>query len=366
MAEASAVKKKVVVGMSGGVDSSVAAALLVRAGHDVRGVFMRNWTGATDGSVECGWRNEREDAAAVADRLGIGLETWDFEDDYRRDVYCYMIDEYASGRTPNPDVLCNEKVKFGPFLRRALEGGADAVATGHYARLDGGSTAGIRLLAAEDGNKDQTYFLHRLSQGQLAHVEFPVGGLAKPQVRELARELGLPTAEKKDSVGLCFVGDVDFRRFLMERLPDGRPGPIVTVDGRVVGRHGGIGPYTIGQRRGLGLSDGRAYFVVEKDVGRNTLIVAQGEDPSELYADGLIADDLRWVAGQVPELPLRCRARIRHRQPLQECTVTAGQEDGQIEVQFPEPQRAVSPGQFVVFYSGEECLGGGKIARTKN
>ncbi|HCC21837.1 TPA: tRNA 2-thiouridine(34) synthase MnmA [Candidatus Uhrbacteria bacterium] len=356
-------KKKIVVGMSGGVDSSVSAALLVRDGYDVHGVFMRNWTGETDGSGEtCGWRKEREDAAAVAELLGIPFETWDFEQDYRQEVYEYMLAEYAVGRTPNPDVLCNDRVKFGPFLRRALDSGAEAVATGHYARLDR-TEGGLHLLAATDDNKDQSYFLHRLSQEQLLRVEFPIGGLDKPQVRALAHEFGLPVANKKDSVGLCFVGEVNMTKFLTSRLP-GRTGPIVTSDGRVLGRHDGIEPFTIGQRHGLGLGDGRPYFVIEKDPVRNTLVVAEGEDPAELYSTGLVADDLCWVAGSRPDLPLNCRARIRYRQPLQNCLVTKGEESGQTIVSFVQPQRAVAPGQFVVFYNGEECLGGGRIVRA--
>jgi len=361
MAEAK--RKKIVVGMSGGVDSSVVAALLVRDGHDVRGVFMRNWTGETDGSGEtCGWRREREDAAAVAELLGVPFETWDFERDYRQEVYEHMLAEYAAGRTPNPDVLCNDRVKFGPFLRRALDSGAEVVATGHYARLDR-TEGGLRLLAGADGNKDQSYFLHRLSQDQLLRIEFPIGNLDKPQVRALAREFGLPVADKKDSVGLCFVGEVNMAKFLTGHLP-GRTGPIVTVDGRVLGRHGGIEPFTIGQRHGLGLGDGRPYFVIEKDPARNTLVVAEGEDPAELYSTGLMADDLRWVAGCRPNLPFSCRARIRYRQPLQNCLVTECAESRQVIVSFAQPQRAVAPGQFVVFYSGEECLGGGKIVRA--
>jgi tRNA-specific 2-thiouridylase len=356
-------QKKVVVGMSGGVDSSVTAALLLRAGYEVVGVFMKNWSEhavrkAGNQTGVCGWRKEQKDAQAVADRLGIQLVTLDFEEDYRRDVYAYLLAEYEAGRTPNPDVLCNEKVKFGPFLQKALEMKADIVATGHYARVNKNAT-GIQLLAAIDSNKDQSYFLHRLSQEQLRPVEFPLGELTKQQVRALAREFKLPVADKKDSVGICFVGEVKMDEFL-SRAIIGRPGPIISTAGHVVGRHQGIAPYTIGQRHGLGLADGTPYFVIEKDMARNALIVAAGDDPIELYAQQLIAEKIHWISGQSPNFPLRCLARIRYRQPLQWCEVRTMNED-KISVVFDQSQRSITPGQFVVFYDGAVCLGGGMI-----
>ncbi|MBU0625244.1 tRNA 2-thiouridine(34) synthase MnmA [Patescibacteria group bacterium] len=356
--------KKAIVGMSGGVDSSVAAALLLRAGYEVTGVFMKNWSDRHEGNLAnsndkmCSWRKERADAQAVADQLGISLITLDFEEDYRREVYAYLLAEYEAGRTPNPDVLCNEKVKFGSFLQQALEMGADIVATGHYVRIKK-NQAVCQLLAAVDTNKDQSYFLHRLSQEQLRLVVFPLGELTKPEVRALARDLKLSVADKKDSVGICFVGEVKMDEFLGRAIA-GHPGPIISTTGRVVGRHRGLAPYTIGQRHGLGLGDGTPYFVVGKDVMRNTLIVAAGENPPELYSDQLIASNIHWISGDEPKFPLRCLARIRYRQPLQTCQVQK-LEDNSLSVIFDQPQRSITPGQFVVFYDGEVCLGGGAI-----
>ncbi len=365
-------KGKVVVGMSGGVDSSVAAALLLRQGYDVTGAFMKNWSDGEDGRM-CSWRWERADAQAVADKLGIELMTFDFEADYRRDVYAYMLAEYRAGRTPNPDVLCNEKVKFGPFLQQALEAGADIVATGHYARTNTypqsnlfSNGDNVNLLAGLDDNKDQSYFLHRLSQEQLRHVVFPVGELKKSEVRAIARELELPVANKKDSVGICFIGEKNMSEFLAQDIAM-RPGPIVTTDGRVVGLHHGVIPFTIGQRHGMNIGDGQPYFVVDKDIVRNTLVVACGEDPIELYSNELVAESAHWISGQPPKYPHACQARIRYRQPLQECSVEQSVPDDDetkpttLRVTFGQPQRAVTPGQFVVFYDGEVCLGGGVI-----
>lgn len=353
-------KRKIAVAMSGGVDSSVAAALLVAEGHEVIGAFMKNWSDEADPCTgECTWKAERQDALRVATHLGIPFETFDFEAEYRAEVVEYMVREYAAGRTPNPDVMCNKTVKFGLFLERALALGADAVATGHYARVteDGGT---YRLLAGLDTNKDQSYFLHRLDQRQLSRAIFPVGHLPKPEVRRLAREFGLPTAEKKDSQGICFIGKVDLKEFLDAKIPS-RQGPIVTVGGNVVGRHRGVAPFTIGQRHGLGIGGGAPYFVVEKDVRRNTVVVAREDDPAALHAAALVAEDEHWIAGRAPALPLQCRVRIRYRQPLQDATVEPSA-DG-LRVTFREPQRAVSPGQFAVFYdAGGECLGGAVIS----
>jgi tRNA-specific 2-thiouridylase len=376
----------VMVGLSGGVDSSVAAALLLRAGYRVVGGFMKNWSDAEAEACGegCGWERERQDALRVAAHLGIPLQTLDFEREYRERVVAYMVAEYAAGRTPNPDVLCNSLIKFDLFLAAAREAGAELVATGHYARRhdnDGGSAS---LLAGVDANKDQSYFLHRLSQAQLRHALFPVGHLTKPEVRALARELGLPTADKKDSQGLCFVGKVDMKAFLAARVPQ-TSGPIVDVDGRRVGEHQGLAPYTVGQRHGFGHITGApndvseasrsqrgaaersigkgAYFVVRKEPSTNTLVVAPSDQPQWLLSSMCVVEDAHWIAGTAPALPWRGHVRIRYRQPLQEIEVAAGAEPGTLELSFAQPQRAVTPGQFAVFYEGETCLGGGVIIR---
>lgn len=358
-------RPKVIVGMSGGVDSSVAAALLVRQGYEVVGAFMKNWSDTKDPVTgSCAWRGERHDAELVAAKLGIPFVTFDFEKEYREAVVQYLFREYEAGRTPNPDVLCNKAVKFDLFLKRALAMGADLIATGHYARIRRPARSGVALalLAGLDRNKDQSYFLHQLTQDQLGRTLFPVGGLKKPAVRQLARRYGLPTAEKKDSQGICFIGKVDLKSFLARRIPR-HPGPIVTVDGRVIGRHQGIAPFTIGQRHGLDIGGGQPYYVVEKDVRRNALIVAAGGDHPALYSKRLAAEAAHWIAGRPPKLPLKCRARIRYRQPLQDATVRPGAR-GRLEVSFTKPQRAVTPGQFVVFYQGAVCLGGGVITAS--
>ncbi|MEA3249488.1 MAG: tRNA 2-thiouridine(34) synthase MnmA [Patescibacteria group bacterium] len=373
-------RKKVYVGMSGGVDSSVAAALLLREGYEVVGAFMKNWSDTKDPATgNCAWRKEREDAQAVADKLGIPLVTFDFEQDYRLEVVDYMVREYESGRTPNPDVMCNRRIKFGLFMQEALAQGADYVATGHYARIaragSGKREAGCIdaskkaayslqlpassyvLMAGVDSNKDQSYFLHTMTQEQLSRTLFPVGHIKKAEVRALAREFGLPVADKKDSQGICFIGHVNLGEFL-ERAIVPKKGPIVTTDGCVVGVHRGIAPYTIGQRHGLGIGDAMPHFVVEKDRARNTLVVARGENPDELYSSELTAKDMHWIAVE-PAASMKCKARIRYRQPLEDCAVSIG--DSCVQVKFDRPQRAIAPGQFVVFYDGDSCLGGGVI-----
>jgi tRNA-specific 2-thiouridylase len=360
---------KIFVAMSGGVDSSVAAALLQRAGHQVTGVFMKNWSDTPDPCTgDCGWVRERQDAVRVAAHLGIPFETYDFEEAYRAGVVDYLVREYAAGRTPNPDVMCNRLVKFDLFLKRALAAGADLIATGHYARIRTSVIArseatkqspSYELLAGTDQNKDQSYFLHRLDQFQLSHTLFPVGDLPKNEVRYLAREFGLPTAEKKDSQGICFIGKVDLGDFLKDKIAQ-RPGPIVTPDGRAVGEHEGLAPYTIGQRHGMSLGGGDPYYVVAKDVERNTLIVSR--DEKDLLAPALAATDTHWISGAPPAMPWHGQARLRYRQSLQRCIVTASG-DG-LHVAFDEPQRAISPGQFVVFYDGDHCLGGAVIEKA--
>lgn len=345
--------------MSGGVDSSVVAALLVREGYEVIGAFMKNWSDET--SEGCGWKAERRDAIRVAAMLDIPLLTFDFEKQYRERVMEYMIREYTTGRTPNPDVLCNSQVKFDLFLEESKRIGAERIATGHYARVLRGSDGECRLGVPADKGKDQTYFLNQLSQEQLSASMFPLAGLQKSEVRALAKKFGLPVAEKKDSQGICFVGRVNMKEFLADRIT-GRRGPIITTDGNVVGVHEGIAPYTIGQRHGLGIGGGTPYFVVHKDMQRNTLVVAGGVDPQELYASGLHAGPIHWIIGRPPALPLSCHARIRYRQPLQEAIVD--QVRGGVHVRFTDPQRAISPGQFIVLYKDDICLGGGVIERA--
>lgn len=354
--------KKVIVGMSGGVDSSVAAALLLERGYDVSGVFMKNWSDTKDPRTgECAWKEERRDAMEVAAHLGIPFETYDFEEAYRKRVVEYLYREYAAGRTPNPDVLCNSAVKFDLFLKKALASGVDAVATGHYARVEGEGER-FRLLAGLDRKKDQSYFIFRLGQEELAHTLFPIGDLDKADVRAYARHAGLPTSEKKDSQGICFIGKVDLGDFLKDAIPQA-PGPIETTAGEVLGTHHGIAPYTIGQRHGLGIGGGTPYFVVAKDMQRNALIVADGADHPALFRKTLVAGELSWVSGAEEALPFHAEARIRYRQPLQRCEAVPGPEPETLTVTFDVAQRAIAPGQFVVFYRGDEVLGGGVILR---
>lgn len=353
--------------MSGGVDSSVAASLLLEEGYEVVGAFMKNWSDAKDPLTgECAWKEERRDAMRAAAHLGIPFETFDLEEAYRERVVAYLFREYAAGRTPNPDVLCNSAIKFDLFLERALALGADFVATGHYARIARSnvvrqmSNAPYRLLAGADRKKDQSYFIFRLGQKELARLLFPVGHLAKEDVRAYARAKGLPNADKKDSQGICFIGKVDLKEFLAARIPQ-VPGPVLTVDGEEIGRHQGIAPYTVGQRHGLGIGGGTPYFVVGKDLAANALIVARGADHPALFKERMIVEEASWVSGEEPSLPLRCAVRIRYRQPLRRCEVLPGAEPGTLTVRFDEPQKAVAPGQFAVFYDGDEALGGGVI-----
>ncbi|MBX5437530.1 MAG: tRNA 2-thiouridine(34) synthase MnmA [Alicyclobacillaceae bacterium] len=352
---------RVVVGMSGGVDSSVAALLLKRQGYDVIGVFMKNWDD-TDESGACTAAEDFADVRRVCDHIGIPYYSVNFEREYADRVFRHFLDEYRKGRTPNPDVLCNREIKFKELLACALDLGADFLATGHYARLDWRNGA-VRLLRAADANKDQTYFLYMVGQEALRRAMFPVGELTKPQVRAIAREAGLVTAGKKDSTGICFIGERNFREFLSRYLP-AQPGEIRSFDGKLLGRHDGVMYYTIGQRHGLGIGgtgSGEPWFVAAKDVVHNILYVVQGHDHPALYADGLAATDLHWVAGFPPaQDAFRCTAKFRYRQA--DVGVTVHLEDGRrCRVVFDEPQRAITPGQSVVFYQGEECLGGGVI-----
>ncbi len=354
-------KPKVMVGMSGGVDSSVAASLLLDQGYDVVGAFMKNWSETKDPKTgECAWKEERRDAMRVAADLGIPFVTFDFEKEYDAAVVQYLYREYAAGRTPNPDVLCNRAVKFDLFLKAALADGADFIATGHYARVEKKTDGTFALLAGLDRNKDQSYFVFSLGQEQLKHVLFPIGHLDKRDVRAYARDRGIVTAEKKDSQGICFIGQVEIREFLKRELTP-KPGPILSTEGKEIGRHEDAQAFTLGQRHGLGLSGG-PYFVAAIDVVAGTVTVAQGADHPALYKSGLVAGDWHWVSGVEPVLPLRCEARIRYRQPLKKCEVRLN-EAGEMEALFEQPQRAITPGQFIVLYDDDEVLGGGVIEK---
>ncbi|RAO76048.1 tRNA 2-thiouridine(34) synthase MnmA [Dyella jiangningensis] len=355
---------RVMLGISGGVDSSVAALLLQQAGYEVEGLFMQNWE-EDDRDGPCTTDADRKDAVAVCGRLGIPFHARNFAAEYWDGVFEHFLAEYRAGRTPNPDVLCNREIKFKTFLDEAHALGADKIATGHYARVDFHQDK-YRLLRAVDASKDQTYFLHALGQQQLAATLFPVGEIEKPLVRRMAQDAALPTHAKKDSTGICFIGERDFRSFLAQYIP-AQPGPMRTPDGETVGEHQGVMYYTLGQRNGLGIggrhgASGEAWYVVGKDVPGNVLYVAQGGENHWLYSRRLHAEPANWVAGQPPALRFRCTAKTRYRQPDQACEVTV-LADG-LEVAFDEPQRAVTPGQSVVFYDGESCLGGAVIDRT--
>jgi len=354
---------KVVVGMSGGVDSSVAALLLLEQGYAVEGLFMKNWEGDDD-DEHCTSKADMIDAMAVCDRLNIPFHFVNFAREYWDRVFAYFLEEYRAGRTPNPDILCNREIKFRAFLDHALNKlGAQAIATGHYARLRH-DEHGTHLLKGLDDNKDQSYFLHALSQEQLSRVFFPIGDLPKPEVRRLAEQAGFSTAKKKDSTGICFIGERRFTEFLQRYLP-AKPGEIVTLDGQVIAQHHGLMYYTLGQRQGLGIGGLRDFgeepwFVVDKDLARNRLIVTQGTDHPSLYRSALIATQAHWIANHAPSLPMRCHAKTRYRQPDQACTIEKNS-DATIKVVFDQPQRAITPGQSVVFYNADECLGGAVI-----
>jgi tRNA-uridine 2-sulfurtransferase len=354
--------ERVVVGMSGGVDSSVAALLLKRQGYEVVGLFMKNWEDDDDDEY-CSTREDLIDAAAAADVVGVELEAVNFSAEYKDRVFAEFLREYSAGRTPNPDVLCNAEIKFKAFLDHAMRLGASKIATGHYARVQSG--AGMqRLLRGLDVSKDQSYFLHRLSQEQLAKVVFPVGELEKSEVRRIAREAGLPNHAKKDSTGICFIGERPFREFLNRYLPKS-PGPIVDEHGRALGEHIGLAFYTIGQRKGIGLGGqkalpGAAWYVAQKRIATNELVVVQGHDHPLLMKRSLKAQDTSWISGRAPEQASAHTAKTRYRQADCACTVCAVTEEA-IAVDFPSPQWAVTPGQSVVLYDAEVCLGGGII-----
>jgi tRNA-uridine 2-sulfurtransferase len=373
-------RHRVVVGLSGGVDSAVTAHLLKQQGHEVIGIFMKNWEDDDD-SEFCSSRQDFLDAASVADVLGIEIEHVNFAADYRDRVFAEFLREYQAGRTPNPDVLCNAEIKFKAFLDHAMRLGAEKIATGHYARVrsvqDTSYSDGERfeLLKGLDPLKDQSYFLHRLSQGQLSKTMFPVGELPKTEVRRIAAEIGLPNAKKKDSTGICFIGERPFREFLNRYLSN-QPGPILDDKGRQLGEHVGLSFYTLGQRKGIGIggvkdkgaprggSEHEPWFVARKDMARNTLYVVQGHDHPWLQQHTLVADDLSWVDGRGPLTASDgLAAKSRYRQADAPCEVTQASPE-QISLRFPQAQWAVTPGQSAVLYQGDVCLGGGVISAS--
>ncbi|MDX2504142.1 MAG: tRNA 2-thiouridine(34) synthase MnmA [Gammaproteobacteria bacterium] len=371
----------IVVGLSGGVDSSVTALLLKQQGLDVSAIFMKNWN-EDDDQGYCPAEEDFADAQSIAAELDIPFHGVNFAPEYWDNVFSYFLSEYKAGRTPNPDILCNKEIKFKVFLDYALAQGANKIATGHYARVkeEGGQ---FYLLKGKDNNKDQSYFLYTLGQYPLSKTLFPVGELEKPEVRHLAEEFHLATWDKKDSTGICFIGERDFTKFLSQYLP-AKPGKMVTPEGEIVGQHQGLMYHTLGQRKGLGIGGRKAdknpaksnaglpWFAAQKDLEKNQLIVVQGKDHPLLYSQNLSASNLHWISGIAPTPPFRCMAKTRYRQPDQACTITKIEISAETEapdtqshancmVEFDSPQFAITPGQSVVFYQGEICLGGGVI-----
>lgn len=355
---------KVIVGMSGGVDSSVAARILIDQGYDVQGLFMKNWE-EDDGTEYCSAKQDLADAKAVCDHLGMQLHEANFASEYWDNVFEHFLAEYRAGRTPNPDVLCNREIKFNVFKEYADLLGADLIATGHYARLD---TSGSkpRLLKGLDHNKDQSYFLQSVSAAQFLNCLFPVGALRKTEVRQIAAKHGIPVHAKKDSTGICFIGERRFKDFLARYVP-AQPGPIRNLAGEVIGKHQGVIFHTLGQRQGLGIggvknSPEAPWYVVEKDLATNTLIVAQGNDHEALFSTTMTCREIRWIDGNGPTLPGQLQVKTRYRQADQLCDLR--RHEGAYQVKFERPQRAVTPGQWACFYSGDTCLGGGVIEAT--
>ncbi len=353
--------------MSGGVDSSVSALLLKNQGYQVEGLFMKNWN-EDDGTEYCTAMTDLMDAAAVCQKLDIHLHTANFAGEYWDNVFEHFLAEYKAGRTPNPDILCNREIKFKVFLDYAEKLGADYIATGHYAktRLEGEHTC---LVKGMDPNKDQSYFLHAVGEAEFSRTLFPIGDIEKPLVRQIAEENDLVTANKKDSTGICFIGERRFKDFLQNYLP-AQPGRIIDDSGNELGEHQGLMYHTIGQRQGLGIggiSGGKEdpWYVAQKDLENNTLVVVQGGQHPLLFASNLIAEQVHWISGNPPKNPFKCSAKVRYRQQDQACQLNI-QDDGTIAVQFDQAQRAVTPGQSVVFYDGDICLGGGVISQAYN
>ena len=358
--------QNVIVGMSGGVDSTVASYLLKQQGYNVTGVFMKNWEEIGEDGV-CTAEEDYSDVRRVSDQLNIPYYSINFAKEYKERVFSYFLEEYKKGRTPNPDILCNSEIKFRAFLDFALDSGADRIATGHYAGTFKDREGRAHLKRAADTNKDQTYFLAGLKSEQLTNAIFPLCDITKPEVRAIAREQGFVNALKKDSTGVCFIGERNFKQFLMEFLP-ARPGDMVDEKGNLIGTHDGLMYYTMGQRKGLGIGGrkegtGESFFVIGKDLERNLLVVQQGEH-EELYSSSLVTDKFNWITDNVPDCGYRCTAKFRYRQPDQDVMVYP-HADG-VEIIFDKPQRAVTEGQWAVLYNGNECLGGGPIQTVKH
>ncbi|WP_029407431.1 tRNA 2-thiouridine(34) synthase MnmA [Thiomicrorhabdus sp. Milos-T2] len=356
-------KTKVIVGLSGGVDSSVAALLLKQQGYDVEGLFMKNWEG-DDTEDYCPAAEDLKDAMAVAEKLDIPVHIENFSGEYWDNVFEHFLAEYKSGRTPNPDILCNKEVKFKAFLQHAMSLGADFIATGHYTRVSRDENGQCHLLKGLDDNKDQSYFLYTLQQHQLQKSMFPVGELEKPEVRKLAEEAGFITHDKKDSTGICFIGERKFKDFLQQFIP-AQPGDIIDDQGNVIGKHDGLMYHTLGQRKGLGIGGGHGtgnnpWYAADKDLKNNVLVAVQGKQHPLLQHQYLVADTLDWVSGECPALNSPLKAKIRYRQAEQPCQIIEHKND-KIVVKFNEPQTAIAPGQSVVFYIEDDCLGGGII-----
>lgn len=347
-------KKKVLMALSGGIDSAVSAALLLQQGYEVEAAFMKNWS-STEGLIanECPWLEDRREAMRVAAFLGIPLYTFDFEKQYKDKVMEYFFKEYSAGRTPNPDVMCNKEIKFKLLYDRAMSMGFDYIATGHYAQVKNG-----QLLRAKDEFKDQTYFIYNLKADQLQHVLFPVGGYLKSQVREMARKLGLPNAERKESMGLCFVGKIELDKFLQQRIKP-KKGLIVDVEGNKIGEHSGVAFYTLGQRQGIGVGGSGPYYVVRKELQTNTLVVSKNFEDKELLTDNIQISSVNWIT-KPDKFPLVCKGRFRHQQDLQDLEIKPVN-DEIYYVKFKYPQRAVASGQSLVLYKGKVCLGGAVI-----
>lgn len=355
----------IVVGMSGGVDSAVAAYKLLQAGHQVTGLFMKNWE-EDDADQYCAATEDLKDANQVCQQLGIELRTINFSYEYWQRVFQIFLTEYANGRTPNPDVLCNKEIKFKEFLQWAVHLGADKIATGHYAKCSRAVSGEkfYQLNKSPDNNKDQSYFLHTLDQNALRYAYFPLGDMQKSEVRTLAQQLGFAVHDKKDSTGICFIGERKFNDFLGRFLP-AKPGKIQTIDGEILGEHRGAFYYTIGQRRGLDISgSGPAWYVAEKDIQQNIVYVVQGRDHPALFTQVVIAESVHWIAAP-PDIPYQCTSKIRYQQPDQVCEIVALAGDV-ARIRFAEPQWAVTPGQSIVFYQHDNCLGGGIIRQASN